>query len=307
VGAKQIPGCSRGKGKTGLNENHSAPTGYRIARYGELAAASDSSPLKLFAQRHRLKVTRDECSDQIIRGKHGDLSDACDGEHLCAAFWGNGPKFSRLRARRIRLALGEKYGDRWAGGVGGDEAVILFSPVDQRSALFFIRALGIHRKRRVSSEVIGRLQSFAQRPTTTAARTVQAQAGQVIRIGDRWYLRYWERRNVGGNIERKRVTHQLGPVTTRGKRPPADIVAEAERHISTINSGTIPADRIVTISDFLERVYLPWVELHKHPSTLKGYRDIWEDHLKPICGQVWLEDTRTYHVQAGWAKSQRPI
>ena len=102
-----------------------------------------------------------------------------------------------------------------------------------------------------------------------------------------------------GSIERKRVTHQLGPVTTRGKRPPADIMTEAERHMATINSGTIPADRIVTISDFVERVYLPWVEMHKRPSTVKGYRDIWEDHLKPLCGQVWLKDTRTYHVQ-GW-------
>ena len=55
--------------------------------------------------------------------------------------------------------------------------------------------------------------------------------GQVIRIGDRWYVRYWERRNIGGTIERKRVTHRLGPVTTRGKSPPAEIVAEAERHM----------------------------------------------------------------------------
>jgi len=46
------------------------------------------------------------------------------------------------------------------------------------------------------------------------------QHGQVIRIGDNWYVRHWERRNVNGKIERKRVTHQLGPVTTRGKRPP---------------------------------------------------------------------------------------
>ncbi len=125
------------------------------------------------------------------------------------------------------------------------------------------------------------------------------QNGQVVRIGDSWYVRYWEKRNVAGSIERKRVTHQLGPVTTRGKRPPADIVTEAERHMTTINSGAIPADRIVTISDFVERVYLPWVEMHKRPSTVKGYRDIWEDHLKPLSGQVWLKDARTYHVQ-GW-------
>jgi hypothetical protein len=125
------------------------------------------------------------------------------------------------------------------------------------------------------------------------------QEGQVIRIGDRWYVRYWERRNIGGTIERKRVTHQLGPVTTRGKRPPADIMTEAERHMTTINSGAIPADRIVTISDFVERVYLPWVEMHRRPSTVKGYRDIWEDHFKALCRQAWLKDTRTYHVQ-GW-------
>lgn len=125
------------------------------------------------------------------------------------------------------------------------------------------------------------------------------QHGQTIRIGNRWYVRYWEHRNVGGNVERKRVTHQLGPVTTRGKRAPADIVAEAERHMATVNSGTIPAERIVTIGDFVERVYLPWIGQHKRPSTGKGYRDIWEDHLKPLSERLWLRDTRTYHVQ-GW-------
>ena len=76
------------------------------------------------------------------------------------------------------------------------------------------------------------------------------QAGQVIRIGDRWYVRYWERRTINGIIERKRVTHQLGQVTTRGKRPPADIVGEAERHMATVNSGTIPPDRIVNSLGF---------------------------------------------------------
>jgi integrase len=88
-------------------------------------------------------------------------------------------------------------------------------------------------------------------------------------------------------------------VTTRGKRPPADKEKEAERHMVTVNGGAIPAERIVTVGDFAERVYLPWIEQHKRPSTAKGYRDIWEDHLRPHCAQMWLKDTRTYHVQ-GW-------
>ena len=52
------------------------------------------------------------------------------------------------------------------------------------------------------------------------------------------------------------------------------------------------------VGDFVEQVYLPWTETHKRPSTAKGYRDIWEDHLRPLCTSVWLKDTRTYHVQS---------
>ena len=124
------------------------------------------------------------------------------------------------------------------------------------------------------------------------------QLGQIIRIGQRWYVRYWERRNNGCMVERKRVTHSIGEATTRGKHPPADIRAEAERHMASVNSGTVPAERIVTVGDFVERVYLPWIEQHKRPSTAKGYRDIWERHLKSLCASVWLKDTRTYHVQS---------
>jgi integrase len=127
---------------------------------------------------------------------------------------------------------------------------------------------------------------------------MRKQNGQIIRIGERWYVRYWERRNIGGTIERKRITHSIGQITTRGKRPPADIKTETERHMATVNSGTVPADRIVTIGDFVQQVYLPWITAHKRPSTAKGYRDIWEDHLKPLSEQVWLKDTRTYHVQS---------
>lgn len=125
------------------------------------------------------------------------------------------------------------------------------------------------------------------------------QQGTIIRIGDRWYVRYWERRNIGSAIERKRVTHPLGPVTTRGKHPPADIEDEAELYMLTVNKGGIPAERVITICDFVDRVYLPWIEQHKRPSTHKGYKDIWKAHLKPLCGREWLKNTRTYTVQ-GW-------
>lgn len=123
------------------------------------------------------------------------------------------------------------------------------------------------------------------------------QKGSVVKISGRWFVRYWEKRNVNGLVEQKRVSHCLGPVTTRGKRPPADIEDAAAEHMATVNVEKIPAERITTLGDFVENVYLKWISEHKRPSTEKGYRAIWEDHLKPLCTDVWMKNVRTFHVQ----------
>ena len=102
---------------------------------------------------------------------------------------------------------------------------------------------------------------------------MRKQNGQIVRKFNRWYVRYWERRSVRGIIERKRVTHPIGLVTTRGKSPPADIKDEAQRHMAIVNGCCIPADRIIGLPEFVEGVYLPWVRENKKPSTYKGYRD----------------------------------
>jgi integrase len=125
------------------------------------------------------------------------------------------------------------------------------------------------------------------------------QHGMIVRIGGWWFVRYWERRSIRGAIVRKRVSVRLGPVMTRGKRPPADIVREAERHMADVNSGMYVAERVVTLGDFVERVYLPWIDQYKRPSTTKGYRDIWSLHLQALSSKLWLKDVRTHHVQ-GW-------
>jgi hypothetical protein len=126
------------------------------------------------------------------------------------------------------------------------------------------------------------------------AEMARKQEGQIVKISGRWYVRYWERRTIHGAIERKRVSHLLAPVMTRGKYVPEDIKNEAAKHMATINYGSMAPDRIVTIRDFVERVYLPWIEQHKRPATVHGYKHIWENHLRPICGSTWLK--RNAHV-----------
>lgn len=72
---------------------------------------------------------------------------------------------------------------------------------------------------------------------------------------------------------------------------------EAKNFMININSGQLPAERILTMGNFAETVYLPWVERYQQPSTLKGYRQVWTQHLKPLCGSAWLKDVRTFNVQ----------
>src|SRR3954451_1391208 len=121
------------------------------------------------------------------------------------------------------------------------------------------------------------------------------QQGTIMQIANRWFGRFYESRNIGGTIMRKRVSHQLGAVTTRGKRPPSEIVDEAKKFMININSGQLPAERILTMGDFAKTVYLPWVERYQRPSTLKGYRQVWTQHLKAHCEKTWLKDVRTFH------------
>src|SRR5450756_864703 len=87
------------------------------------------------------------------------------------------------------------------------------------------------------------------------------QKGTIILRSSKWYVTYWERRNTGSAVERKRVTHFLGEKTTRGKHPPDDIEAASKRHMATVNanSHTVRPEHVLTIVDFVDSVYMPWV------------------------------------------------
>lgn len=115
-----------------------------------------SNLLQRFAQRHRLRISPDGCGDLITRGKQGDISDYGDDKRLIAAFWGQGA-FSRARAGQIRKAITENYGERRAGGLGGDEATFTFDPSDDRAAQFFLTALAIKRKRKTTPAMLAHL------------------------------------------------------------------------------------------------------------------------------------------------------
>lgn len=123
------------------------------------------------------------------------------------------------------------------------------------------------------------------------------QLGQIFQRHGSWYARFYENRVVEGKVKRVRIAKHLGEVTTRGKRPPDKIEEEAQRILSGANNPQYIPENVVTLGEFAERIYFPRVEQHKRPSTLKGYRDIWDNHLEMRCARAWVKDVKTYHVQ----------
>jgi integrase len=118
------------------------------------------------------------------------------------------------------------------------------------------------------------------------------QSGSIILRSGKWYCSYWERRNVSGKVERKRVAHYLGEKTTRGKRAPADIVDACKQFMANINATnqTVKPEHVVSITEFVDSVYMPWVRANKRPATTKGYENIWKTHLQDHFGNLLLRD-----------------
>lgn len=128
-------------------------------------------------------------------------------------------------------------------------------------------------------------------------KRTRQQSGYIFKARGNWYVRYFEDRMVEGQLRHDRIAKQIGPVTTRGKRPPRNIEDEAREIVAAATVTNANPERVLTIGEFVERVYFPHIEQHKRPSTLKGYRDMWENHVKAQCAGDWLKDVRTFHVQ----------
>jgi integrase len=130
-------------------------------------------------------------------------------------------------------------------------------------------------------------------------RRRRKQKGSICQFSGKWYCRYYETRVEDGALVRKYLSHFLGPVEGREKHPPDGIVREAERFMSQRNHSSIPPERVTSLGDFVEHVYLPWIEQFKRPSSAKASRDLWEDHLKAATSRYRksLRDVRTYDAQ----------
>jgi integrase len=73
----------------------------------------------------------------------------------------------------------------------------------------------------------------------------------------------------------------------------AEIEPERVAWMQKVNAAQRSSCPVITLVDFVEHYYLPWVKTERRASTYKGYAEIWRNHLAARVGSIRLRDFRT--------------
>ena len=121
--------------------------------------------IERFAQKHKLKTTRDECGEVIIRGKRGHLH--VDGGELCA-MWTDAPPMKRSRLAELggtvwqgdisRGDKGRRVQDAWVRGIRPEayKLAIRLVGAKQRRVMSPAQRAALEKARRASSLIPSR-------------------------------------------------------------------------------------------------------------------------------------------------------
>jgi integrase len=119
------------------------------------------------------------------------------------------------------------------------------------------------------------------------------QKGYVYKDGGWWFVRYREDLlDENGTTIRKQRTRKLVEVCDQ-YRTRSSVRSLAEEVLAPINSASGRIEGTFTLGQFVAGTYLPEVKAQKRASTYKGYKDLWENHLKQHCDGIRLREFRT--------------
>jgi integrase len=126
---------------------------------------------------------------------------------------------------------------------------------------------------------------------------MREQKGYIFHKGKSWFVRYCDDvLQPDGTIKRKLVCKKLSVEYGGDYRTEKSVQPFVAEILAPVNSGLLNPQSTMLVSEFVERVYLPeYVEKNLRPATLKQYREVWENHLKPRMGKLTLRSFRTVH------------
>ena len=124
-------------------------------------------------------------------------------------------------------------------------------------------------------------------------QTRHHQSGYVFRKGKNWYVRYREQVLLeDGSTKPAQKCHKLAEATGPYRLKSAANQL-AEEFLRPFNDGTYGIGSTMSVNQFIEGIYLPYVEEQRRPSTYHGYRNLWRRYLQPE-DLMTLRDFRTF-------------
>lgn len=129
---------------------------------------------------------------------------------------------------------------------------------------------------------------------------MREQKGYVFHKGKSWFVRYCDDvMQPDGTIKRKLVCKKLEVKYGGDYRTEKSVQPFVREILAPVNSGLLNPQSTMFVSDFVERIYIPeYVTKQLRPATLKQYKDIWQNHLKPRMGSLTLRGFRTVHGES---------
>jgi hypothetical protein len=111
-------------------------------------------------------------------------------------------------------------------------------------------------------------------------RARRHQQGYVFRKGNGWYLRYYDYAAVpDGTVKLKPKCKKLADYGGQF-RSRKSVRGLADEFLRPFNDGSHTIASGMTVKNFVENTYLPYVKEQNKPSTYNGYCKMWNAHLK---------------------------
>src|SRR5215510_6603709 len=126
---------------------------------------------------------------------------------------------------------------------------------------------------------------------------MREQKGYVFHRYGSWFVRFMDDvRQPDGTIKRKLVCKKL-PVPYGGEyRTKKSVALFVKELLAPVNSGLLNPESTMLVTEFVDSVYLQeYVKKNLRAASVKQYKDVWENHLKPRMGKLTLRMFRTVH------------
>jgi len=115
------------------------------------------------------------------------------------------------------------------------------------------------------------------------------QKGYIKKSHGAWFGIWYQDELKDGTIKRVQKSKKLA--TCGGRyRCKRDVKPLLDEILEPLNSGRCDVRSTMSLCEFVENDWLPHCERELRPATIRGYKDVWNRHMKPYIGQLSLRE-----------------